>query len=477
LFLSDKEDTVIQLFLKYKPLKYILVFLVLVLIRAVAYKMSLPATDPEITWLLVGERMANGFTLYREIWTDLDPFSAVVYYFINVIFGKSTFVYFILSLILVFCQAVLFTNGLNKNKVFKEPTMLPALLYVLFSSLFFDFYTLSPVLLGTTFIIIAFNMICSQSKVATSEERFFYIGLLIGIASLFYWPFTIFILFALCSLGFYSNTNLKQQMVLVLAFFFPNILFLIYYFWIDNLGNYYQYALYPAFNSVTNFMIDLPTIIKITVLPFLLLLASITAVIVRGKYIHYQYIIIKISAFWLLFGFLAIWLEKVFTPHLFILFVPPLAFFTAHFFVIFAKKKLFSEVFFLIMFGGILLISFYSLKKPDMYTKAHFIKAIPEEAIRLNIQGKRVIVLGNNTEFYINNYGSSPYTSWTLSAWQFSDLSKYATLSAIYEVIETNKPDYIIDKEKRMEGLSFRIPWLIKEYERIDSTDIFRRKI
>ena len=467
----------IQLFLKYKPLKYILIFLVLVLIRAFAYKMSLPITDPEITWLLVGERMASGFTLYKEIWTDLDPFSAATYYFINLIFGKSTFAYFILSLVLVFGQAVLFTTGLNKNKVFKEPSMLPALLYVLFSSLFFDFYTLSPVLLGTTFIIAAFNMICSQSKVATSEERFFYIGLLIGIASLFYWPFTLFIFFALCSLGFYSNTNLKQQMILVLAFFFPNIIFLIYYFWIDNLGNYYQYALYPAFNSVTNFMIDLPTIIKIAVLPFILLLASITAVVVRGRYIHYQYIIIKISAFWLLFGFLAIWLEKTFTPHLLMLFVPPLTFLTAHFFVIFSKKKLLSEFFFLVLFGGILLISFYSLKKPDKYTKTHFIKTIPEEAIRLKIKEKRVIVLGNNTEFYINNHGSSPYTNWELSAWQFSDLNKYAALSAIYEVIETNKPDYIIDKEKRMQRLSFQIPMLAREYERIDSTDIFRRKI
>lgn len=466
----------IQLFLKYNPLKYILVFLVLVLIRAFAYKMSLPITDPEITWLLVGERMANGFTLYKEIWTDLDPFSAGTYYFINVLFGKSTFVYFVASLLLVFFQAIFFQAGLNKNKVFKEPSMLPALLYVLFSSLYFDFYTLSPVLLGTTFIIGAFNRICFQSKVAASEERFFYIGLLTGIASLFYLPFGLFLIFSLFSLGFYSNTNLKQQMVLVLAFFFPNIIFLIYYFWIDNLGNYYEYALLPTVHSATNFMVDFPTLIKISVLPFLLLLAAVVTIMVRGRYIHYQYIVIKIVALWFLVGFLAMWIEKAFTPNLLILFVPPLAFFTAHLFLIFSRKRVMSEIAFMVLFGGILLISFYALKKPDNYTKTHLIKSIPEEAVRFAIKEKKVIVLGNNTAFYINNYGSSPYINWSLSAWQFEDLNKYAALSAIYEVIETNKPDYIIDEDKRMQNIFSRIPALSREYERIDSTFIFRRK-
>jgi len=290
-------------------------------------------------------------------------------------------------------------------------------------------------------------------------------------------PFTVFLFFALFSLGFYSNTNLKQQMILVLAFFFPYILLLIYYFWIDNLGNYYEYALYPAFHSATNFLIDLPTIIKIAVLPLILFLSALIAIMARGRYIHYQYIIIKITGFWFFAGFLAMWLEKIFTPHLLILFVPPLAVFTTHLFLISSKKKIISELAFLVMFGGIFLISFYSLKKPDNYTKTHFIKTTPAELTKLNIKDKKIIVLGNNQEYYINNYESSPYINWALSSWQFEDLTKYAAVSAIYEVIETNKPDYIIDKEKRMANLSFRIPVLQKQYERIDSTDIFRRKL
>ncbi len=465
----------IQLFLKYHPVKFFLVLLVLLAIRGFAYKMSIPLTDPELTWLLVGERMADGFTLYKEIWTDLEPFSAGMYFLLDMMFGKSTFVYFILSLLLVALQAFIFNLGLNQNKVFKDPTALPALFYVLFSSLFFDFYTLSPVLMGLTFLLLAFNIICVQSRIMTGEDRFFYIGLLTGIASLFYLPFALFLLFSLSSLGLYSLTTLKKQMVLVLAFFFPYIILFIYYFWIDNLGNYYEYALLPVLNSVPDFKIDFPTIIKIAVLPTLLLLAATGAIATRGRYIHYQYKIIKIAGIWLLTVLLALPAERSVTPQLFIMFVPALAFFTSHLFIISGRNKLVSEGFFFAMFGGILLISFYALKKPDPYTQAHLIKTVPEVLKERTIQGKKLLVLGNEKEYYINNSISAPYMSWSASRWLFADLKKYENVSAIYETFEINRPDYVVDTEKKMNALMLVLPSLQQQYEQVDSI-LYQRK-
>ncbi|HSZ26430.1 MAG TPA: hypothetical protein VK766_11945, partial [Cytophagaceae bacterium] len=199
----------VRLFFKYNPFKLLFVFFILIGIRLIAYWSGLPMTDSEITWLCVGQRMSEGFTLYKDIWTELEPFSAAIYYILHLIAGKTTLSYFILSIALVFLQSVIFNLGLNKNKVFREPTALPALFYVLFSSLFFDFYTLSPVLMGMTFILLAFNIICAQSRITTREDRFLYIGLLTGIASLFYTPFVFFLLFSILALGLYSVTNFK----------------------------------------------------------------------------------------------------------------------------------------------------------------------------------------------------------------------------------------------------------------------------
>ncbi len=466
----------VQFFLKYNPYKLFLVFIILLLIRGVAYTIGLPLTDPELTWLLVGERMAEGHTLYKDIWTDLEPFSAGVYYFLHLLFGKSTFVYFIVSLLLVAVQALIFTLGLNENKIFREPTALPALLYVLFSSLFFDFYTLSPVLLGLTFVLMAFRMICIQTRVMSGDDRFFYIGFLTGVASLFYFPFTLFLLFSLVSLGLYSVSNLKKQVVLLLAFCFPHLLVLIYFFWIDNLWNYYEYAWYPLLDLAPLFLIDLPTIVKIIVLPVLLLVASIVSIVARGRYIHYQYKIIKIAGIWLFAGFLALLTEKVISPSLLMIFVPPLTFFASHFFLLSSKNKLISEVIFFAMFGGILLISFYALRKPDPYTKARLIKVVPEEVLRRDIINKRILVLGEEKEYYINNTISGPYVNWRSSRWLFADLKRYEYVSIIYEMFQVSNPEYVIDRDKKMETVSAVIPELKNRYQLIDSTGIYQRK-
>lgn len=467
----------IQLFLKYNPVKLFLVFLILLAIRIFAYKTGIPITDPELTWLLVGERMADGYTLYKEVWTELEPFSAGIYFLLDLLFGKSTFVYFVLSIILVALQALIFNLGLNQNKVFRDPSALPALFYVLFSSLFFDFYTLSPVLLGLTFLLMAFNMICYHSRITTSgEERFFYIGILIGITSLFYLPFAMFLIFALMALGFYSVTSVKKQMILILAFTFPYLIILIYYFWIDNLGNYYKYALLPLLNTAPDLLIDLPTIIKIIVLPLLLLLAATGAIMARGKYIHYQYKIIKIAGLWLITAVVSLFLERSFSSHLLLMFVPALAFFTAHFFIIFSKKKLVSEGFFFAMFGGIFVISFYALKKPDTYTQTHLIRTVPHEMQKLNVKDKKILVLGENKEYYINNTISGPYVNWSASEWLFDDLKKYENISQIYQTFEIEKPDYIVDKTRKMDSLSILIPLLKKQYQPLDSIGIYFRK-
>jgi hypothetical protein len=478
LFSREAEAIVIQLFLKYNPVKLFLVFLILLAIRVIAYKIGIPITEPELTWLLVGERMADGFTLYKEVWTDLEPFSAGIYFLLDLLFGKSTFVYFVGSIVLVALQALILNLGLNQHKVFKDPSALPALFYVLFSSIFFDFYTLSPVLLGLTFMIMAFNMICFQSRITTSgEERFFYIGLLTGIASLFYLPYALFLLFALTAIGFYSLTSVKKQMILILAFSFPYLVILIYYFWIDNLGNYYEQVWLPLLNTTPYFMIDLPTIIKIIVLPALLLLAATGAIIARGKFIHYQYKIIKIAGLWLITAVVALFFERSISSHLLLMFVPPLAFFTTHLFLISSKSKLVSEGFFFAMFGGIFLISFYALKKPDTYTQTHLIKTVPPQMKKLKVTDKKILVLGNNKEYYINNRISGPYISWEASKWLFEDLKKYQNVSVVYETFELNKPDYVVDSDKKMEALSLVIPQLKKEYERIDSTNIYKRRM
>ncbi len=94
----------------------------------------------------------------------------------------------------------------------------------------------------------------------------------------------------------------------------------------------------------------------------------------------------------------------------------------------------------------------------------------------LGVKDKKLLVLGNEKGYYINQKLAGPYLNWSLSAWQFDDLQKYDNIGGIYEVFETNRPDYVIDQDKKMQRLMNVIPALQRQYEKIGPTDIYRRR-
>ena len=102
---------------------------------------GIPLLTPELSWMLVGERMAEGGVLYKDIWYQLEPFSAGFYCFIDYIFGKSQLSYQIINIILIFIQALVFNLITNFNNIYNDRSCIPGLIYLLFGSLFFYFAT------------------------------------------------------------------------------------------------------------------------------------------------------------------------------------------------------------------------------------------------------------------------------------------------------------------------------------------------
>ena len=101
--------------------------------------------------------MASGDILYKDLWDNIAPLSATSYWIMHVLFGKSQLAYQIVALILVLIQSVQFNSILIRNNAYNESSYIPAALYVIVGSIFFDFMTLSPQLIALTFILPALN--------------------------------------------------------------------------------------------------------------------------------------------------------------------------------------------------------------------------------------------------------------------------------------------------------------------------------
>src|SRR5690606_28820248 len=121
------------------PSRLFLLVLLFLAIRLPLLFLGIPATASELLHMLVGERMAGGFAMYRDIYDTTAPLSAFVYWTIDVIAGRSYLSYRIVATLLLLFQAIMFNVTLNRHQVYAGKGYIPALLYLLMGSLTFEF--------------------------------------------------------------------------------------------------------------------------------------------------------------------------------------------------------------------------------------------------------------------------------------------------------------------------------------------------
>ena len=195
--------------------------------------------------MIVGESVSFSKILYLDVWDDQPPLSVLVYSLIDGVAGRSQWGYQILAVILVFLQCFLFNQLLIKNKAYKENTYIPALIYAILMSAFFDFFTLSPALMSGVFQLIVLNGIFNHILAKAKDEQFLNIGLALGLSSLVYLASLLYLPLTILALGLYSSMNLKKYILLLFGFSFPIVLVGIYFFWHGALLDFHK-SLFPC---------------------------------------------------------------------------------------------------------------------------------------------------------------------------------------------------------------------------------------
>ncbi|MEO6328720.1 MAG: DUF6427 family protein [Ginsengibacter sp.] len=130
----------------------------------------------------------DGF-LYRELLLILQSVS-----------NGSPFVYSLITYLLLFTQAVSFNKILNDQRLIQRPTYLPAMSYLLVTSVFPEWNILSSTLIVNTLLILVWLKIKGLHNSLHAKATMFNIGMGVGISSLFYFPslgFTLLVVFAL----------------------------------------------------------------------------------------------------------------------------------------------------------------------------------------------------------------------------------------------------------------------------------------
>jgi len=182
----------------------------------------------------------DGF-LFREILTKLENTGSAI----PVIYPAITY-------FLLFTQAVTFNNLINGQKMMQRANYLPAMSYLLITSMFSEWNVLTAPLVINTLLIWVWARMSNLYSDTNSKSTLFNIGMMIGISTFFYFPSLAFVLLIVFALIVSRPFILAEWVISVLGIITPYYFLFSYLFITDKLDGYKlpQFEIsYPQFHQ------------------------------------------------------------------------------------------------------------------------------------------------------------------------------------------------------------------------------------
>jgi hypothetical protein len=177
--------------------------------------------------------------------------SSIVSDWLYLLVGGSRFVAVMVALVLTFAQAILCNWLINRHSIAQETTFFIGLFYVLLTSFSVEMHTLSPELIGNTFLIIAMFQLFQGTRMSAAADKVFDVGFYIALASLCYGSYGLFLLFGLFGIISLRGFRLEEVIISICGFLSPFFLLGVYYFWHDSLGEIFRKEIVSQFGLMS----------------------------------------------------------------------------------------------------------------------------------------------------------------------------------------------------------------------------------
>ena len=414
------------------------------------------------TWefknFLIGQNLNHGYRIYKDIRENIGPLSANFYQVIDFLNIPITWNAFMATGIIIL-QAYIFQQTISRYLLLPNLGNLPFFVYGLFFHFSMEFLVPNGSILGLTFLLLAWNEILAQQSTLKVNDRVFLIGIYIGIASVFFLSYALFLFWAILSLLFYSSISGRQIILLIIGFTLFFILTGLIFAFRDN---------FQAFIDVyknSAFIVYVPTTNQIKQI----LLAYIPAIIggIWGFIKVLNSAKMKSNAqkaqqtnlIWLITGILTIFIIPTVERINLVFLLPTFCYFTLNLFYLF--KSYWMKEFLLVCL-------FFSM----IFCLSNEWNDIDKQRIsdqKLKIRNEKIMVLGPQIEEYRNNQMTGPFVNWELSKSLFMSLNQYKTIIMMHDYFVKDMPTYIYDPENNFKKLGKYLPEITDQYSLMDT--------
>lgn len=432
---------------------------------------------PEMEWIVVGEKIADGHAIYTDIWTNIGPLAAFMYWLIGVFSGHEQFGYELAAYIIIFFQAVYLILVSFQRELFLERNYVIGLIYVLLANLSFDLGKLSPALMGTTFLIVAFNSFAKQIGNRDGvRDDVVEVGLFIGIATLFHLPFFIFLPWVILAMLAFTGASFRQLLLIMLGFILPIFIVAIYFYSVSDFELFRHNVLE---NSIRFTQLSFEKLLEVsyTYLPTLLIsIVGYFYLITNSRFNGGQSRMHQVALLGIIFGVAAYVLSPYKTPMQLYGILPFMAIFITGFFLHLRGRYL-PELLLLVLIALTLFVQYQGVRPLFGKGFQHLaeVRISTEEPPEI-IKNKTMLIIGERIDEYKYGKQVTAYLNWDLAKRDLAEPNDYESVVNIFDNFRRSPPEVIIDKKGVIPAIFKRIPELAKDYEASNIKGIYLLK-
>jgi len=137
----------------------------------------------------------------------------------------------ILASFLVFINAAQINHIVIKNRISREINLFPGMVFILLSALHKDMFWVSPQLIALTLLLPTVSNIFRIYQKPQASRYLFNSGFFLALSSIFYLPFTLFILFCLAGIVILRKLQLRDFVQLLIGYFLVFFIITFLRFW------------------------------------------------------------------------------------------------------------------------------------------------------------------------------------------------------------------------------------------------------
>jgi hypothetical protein len=408
--------------------------------------------------MVLGERLGDGDFLYLDVIDDTGPLAAVFFTIIDTIFGRHRIVYDILGRLLIVVQITYWTSILSKYRMYDDITYLPAFIMLVLFHSSFDLLTLSPNLLGNTFLILALGLLFSQTVLQReNNESSLLIGIYGGLAAGIYPNYIIFLPYMIVVGIAISGFSFRQLMLSLVGYFLPILLIGVYYFWNDGLKAVFN--VWPLIFQSENYTLQsYENWIYLIALPAVMAVAGyVMSGVIRFSTINQQKQR-QLMVVWILFLGVEAFFFKIQAAYQLVVFIPAFTYLIAQFFMyagkgVFAKFSIFLLIVVLPLFAY-----FYGSSTIEENTE-YFVKESPS----LEYPGT-VMILDENISPFLKSKMGGPFLNYKLSKLYLEQERDLPQRAELYRLLQSEKSNVILDQNGLFAKLLEDYPEMKKQY-------------